>query len=332
MKKSDQRNMRKFPKISILMMSVACLALSALAGPTARIHCAQPRVDFGRRMDTEKFECEFGIENRGDVTLRIEDVRASCGCTVASISERRIAPGGRASLMVAVDLTGRSGDFDKEIRIASNDPEQSVLELWIAGEVTPSRAISPRHVFFRALGRKDAAMETVEVEFDAEPELIASVETRCDYLEAVLQELERGRRYRVEVRATPPYPAGEVQGSVYVKRPDGDVIFTIPVWVQIVSDIMHSPQKILIYADEGEQVTRQIIVRKGSAKEFKITGVDVPDPAIESSVHRLGDYGYRIQLDGIPVGRSIHGTEIIVRTDSDESASIAIPFEFREER
>lgn len=311
-------------------MLSTCVSTQVIGGVAARIHCADRVFDFGRRMDTASLECVFVIENRGELTLEIDAIRSSCGCTVASMSSKTIRPGDRAELRVDVDLTGRRGEFDKQIRIESNDPDMPAYRLVIRGEVVPSRLINPRHVFFRSLGKQESAVESVDVKFNAEPKRIGRVESHADFLRADLEEIEQGRSYRISVRAAPPYPQGELKGEVYVYDDDGDLVFTIPVWLQVVADIMHSPQTILIYDDGSGSVRRQIVIRRGSVSEFSILEVQVPDERIETSVHTLGDYGYRIQLDNIPVEAELNNEVIVVLTDAGGSAKIEIPLEIRD--
>jgi hypothetical protein len=49
--------------------------------------------NFGPIMQGEKVSYTFEIENLGDDHLIIKKLKSSCGCTVASISSKSIAPG-----------------------------------------------------------------------------------------------------------------------------------------------------------------------------------------------------------------------------------------------
>lgn len=76
--------------------------------------------DFGAIGDTVKVTHIFRIENKGDDSLTISDVHASCGCTAAVLDKKTIAPDGFANLEVTLDPKGKIGKIEKSVWITSN--------------------------------------------------------------------------------------------------------------------------------------------------------------------------------------------------------------------
>ena len=62
----------------------------------------EPIKDAGSVAKGEKLSQDFAIRNDGTATLEITDVRAACGCTVASY-DKTIAPGKAGAVHVVVD-------------------------------------------------------------------------------------------------------------------------------------------------------------------------------------------------------------------------------------
>ncbi len=70
-----------------------------------------------------KIKGQLRVFNDGGGLLRIESVRTSCGCTVASVEPQTLAPGQEA----LISLIGNGppvGEKRVDIMIATNDPEQ----------------------------------------------------------------------------------------------------------------------------------------------------------------------------------------------------------------
>ncbi|MBC8146322.1 MAG: DUF1573 domain-containing protein, partial [bacterium] len=61
------------------------------------------------------------ITNTGTDTLKITEVKPSCGCTTAPLDKNVLLPGDTASVMVSVDVAHSSGPVSKNMTSNSND-------------------------------------------------------------------------------------------------------------------------------------------------------------------------------------------------------------------
>jgi hypothetical protein len=82
----------------------------------------------------EKVAYIFTFENRGTGPLVISSASTSCGCTVSKYNTKPIAPGGKGSLEVTFDSSGRNGKQTKTITVRSN-ATKSVVLIRLTGEV-----------------------------------------------------------------------------------------------------------------------------------------------------------------------------------------------------
>lgn len=101
---------------------------------------AEKSYDFGTvKEEAGKITHEFTFKNSGDAPLVIQNVVASCGCTVPTWSKEPIAPGATGVISVTYTTTGRPNAFTKNITVANNSAENPVI-LVIKGVVTPKVA------------------------------------------------------------------------------------------------------------------------------------------------------------------------------------------------
>lgn len=130
-----------------------------LSGP--RIQVDETVHDFGVVREGQPAVHVFLIRNTGDQDLEIRNVRTSCGCTAALLSDRVVPPGGEARLKVTYRTRGRPGPFRKTVTLFTNDPKVSTVQLLIRGEVKPTP--KPRIVLLPPvvnLGRVSPGSET----------------------------------------------------------------------------------------------------------------------------------------------------------------------------
>lgn len=84
--------------------------------------------DFGTIAKNSSVTHEFKVKNIGANPLTIENVKASCGCTVPEWPKEPIAPGAESRIKVTFNSAGKRGVQNKAITITANtDPIQTRL-------------------------------------------------------------------------------------------------------------------------------------------------------------------------------------------------------------
>lgn len=78
----------------------------------------------------------FVITNEGTDNLKINDIKASCGCTAAVVGKTDLKPGESTDIKVSFDSKGKSGKQDKTITVITNDPNNKTIKLAFTGNVT----------------------------------------------------------------------------------------------------------------------------------------------------------------------------------------------------
>lgn len=308
-------------------MSADSPPAGAVDGP--RIHCAAPSYDFGEQFSTQLVEHTYSIENRGNATLLISKVHASCGCTVATVSSQSIPPGQTATVTARLNLKGRRGDQTKIITIESNDPKAGVYRLTLKGKSLIEIGLEPGYVNFGEVTGTNPVTKTVEL-LSRDPNIeLVSVTGDTDTTQASIEADAEGKRRQIRVTALPPFTEGFHRGelTVLTTHPTQPK-FKLPVSLLVPQPIHVVPQKLSIRGNYPGGLTRAMLVRAGTVRNFKVLGVDVPDGSITAEVVEAGQGNYRIIVRGIPTSPEINGKEVVVRTDVPGRENIRIPISF----
>ena len=124
-------------KISVLVLVFISLSFSQIMGPKIVINPIE--YDFGSVTSGEKVKYNFMVTNSGGDSLKIEDVKASCGCTAALPDKDELGPGESTMIKVEFNSRGRSGHQEKYITVKSNDEENPLVRLKFFGNVVKEK-------------------------------------------------------------------------------------------------------------------------------------------------------------------------------------------------
>jgi len=105
--------------------------------------------DFGKIYRTDRLlKKDFVITNAGKEVIRIKEVRTSCGCTAASLSDSVLAPETNSRLEVTFNPSGYSGRVTKYIYIINSHPLHSLVTIRLTGDVAPVIETTPGYFLF----------------------------------------------------------------------------------------------------------------------------------------------------------------------------------------
>jgi hypothetical protein len=97
--------------------------------PTGEILILKETVyDFGKIQQGRPVTHDFDIMNTSADTLKLEDVRASCGCTTPVWKRDAVAPNGSTKITVGYNAYSE-GPFEKTVTIAYNGGQNKVITI-----------------------------------------------------------------------------------------------------------------------------------------------------------------------------------------------------------
>lgn len=88
-------------------------------------------------------KADIVLRNIGKDTLKIENVKPSCGCTTAPLDKNILPAGDSTMLHVSINIGGTTGKFHKSISIYTNEESQSLHSLLLGAEVVRPLMIEP---------------------------------------------------------------------------------------------------------------------------------------------------------------------------------------------
>lgn len=117
-----------------------------LQDPPCALVSEQADFDAGNLVQGAKFEHVFRVTNQGTDPLHIERVESSCGCTVAELVRRDLAPGQSTEVRATFKAGLLTGPFHKTVRLIVQPRGSLVLSL--RGRVMPDYLPDPMAVSF----------------------------------------------------------------------------------------------------------------------------------------------------------------------------------------
>jgi len=144
------------------------LLLAACDGAPKRpyhpiVFAAEQKQDFGALWIGEVRRREFVVENRGDQLLRLDPVTSNCGCLVAKLDPKEIAPGGKSVVTAEFHADKGPATLAKRISIGTNDPAVEWLTFDLSAETKPLYEFTPPLIDWPGLVLGDPASIDVKV-------------------------------------------------------------------------------------------------------------------------------------------------------------------------
>jgi hypothetical protein len=99
--------------------------------------------DFGTVKQGVMVKRTFRFTNTGADSLRISNVKVTCGCTVPEWPKEPIAPGGKGEIKVEFNTADKVGRQLRILRVVANtEPEETLLQL--GGEIKSAKKKTPK--------------------------------------------------------------------------------------------------------------------------------------------------------------------------------------------
>ncbi|HEY3323768.1 MAG TPA: DUF1573 domain-containing protein [Planctomycetota bacterium] len=311
---------------------IVCFLLFAYATPLragdgdGSISCDETVIDFGRKDSREDVKHTFMLRNKGSDTLRILNVEAPCGCTVAALPRQSIEPNEELGLLVTFRLAGRSGPQQKSIFVDSNARNRKRLELVMQGYAVSRVAIAPPSVFFGRAPSGKPMTDTVTITagngitFD-----VTGVKSDQKSFTPSFEVLEPGVKFKLVVAFDGQQKPGVVQGTIDVQTTSKEYpILHVPVTAHVVGELNLFPTELLLESG-SEPVTKPVFVTGGIVLKFKILDVSAPFLKSAPPILRFGEDGYRIVLKGLVPSADLDGQKLTITTDAPTMKELIVP-------
>jgi len=271
-----------------MLLAAVLVVLGGTAGARAddaapKMFVPQLRYDFGKLFEQEKYIHDFVVKNQGTADLVIQEVKPTCGCTVAKY-DRVIPAGGEGKINLAIEGAQVHGNFSKTAIVHSNDPELPLVTLTLDGTEIPFIDVKPDdHIYLQGRFGEEVQRElTVQSNEESKDFKVTGAESDMD--DKISYEVKPGPEpnvYTLVVRKNPKMPAMASVGSLTLhtnseKAPDKVL------QVQVITKGSFTVQPSTVnfgavpFGHEGEAakpVVKTVTVLRTDA-QFKIDSVD----------------------------------------------------------
>lgn len=287
--------------------------------------------NFGEVPEGTEVEHDFIVQNTGKGTLQIEQVRPSCGCTVASF-DQTIPPGGTGKIHLKLHLKGFQGSVKKTATIFTNDPVDARAVLTLQGTIRAIVEIRPSaNVSFRGLSEQ-LSENTIDLKAGSQPFHVRSVESNLDdKIGYRLETVEDGKHYRLIIanKTKQGTYAGFVKCLTDIPQKP-DIAIRVNGFVE--GEIAVRPTTILVGKLAADQPLRlgKVLVVSNRKKPFKIQQM-IFDEKLLRIEQEPQESGMAVNLevtpllDGVPPGGREQTTlSIVADVAPDEKHEVQV--------
>lgn len=120
-------------------------------GPHPKVVVPESEYNFGVAMQMDKGSHVFKIKNEGTVPLKLKVGKTTCQCTIGSLGDDAVPPGGETTIELNWQIKAPAPNFHHSATIHSDDPEKLAFQLEVTGLVGRQFMVLPESVNFSAM-------------------------------------------------------------------------------------------------------------------------------------------------------------------------------------
>jgi hypothetical protein len=337
------RNPRLPPHLLALAAAVLLVVpsggqdLPRSGGPAPRAVVTQPVWDAGAVARGATVRHDFALRNEGNAELRVHEVQATCGCTVAKF-DQSIPPGAAGVVTAEVHTEAFRGPIAKDVTVLTNDPANPSIVLTLRADVRPLVDAAPGYVHFVHVQGAAAPTSKQTVWSGDQAELaVLAVESPLPAITVAFRPAAdgerspdgRGRQWVLTATLDSEAPPGPLSGDLVVRtnHPQQPTLL-LPLAGYVRPRLMVSPP----VADFGsfppsEPRRGSVILTNYAEAPLRVLGVESDVKGVTAQVSER-DEGKKFDLNltvAAGVARGALAGTLRVRTDSPQHPVIEIP-------
>ncbi|MBI5647524.1 MAG: DUF1573 domain-containing protein [Ignavibacteriae bacterium] len=233
--------MNRYIRYAALIFTVCAMAHAQTPAKPSAQECfkaVESDYNFGKVDGGVPVKHTFVFKNTCTSVVEIDQVRASCGCTAAVISEKSVKPGGEAKIDVTfTPPNGTRGTVSKTVSVYLKDATEAHTTLRFSAEVKSYYDIEPRsfqlqgaevgapvnaRVTMKNTGEKDLDVRNLVLSVTSYKDTVISgrksniaLVSSGTILTPTSFTLKPGETRPLEIQVTPQYP-GQILGSLRI--------------------------------------------------------------------------------------------------------------------
>jgi Protein of unknown function (DUF1573) len=203
------------------MKFILLLFLGSVTPIFAQLKWDQPQQKLPVKPGEKTVTAKYRFTNSSTSPVTIVDVRPSCGCTTATLTQKTYAPGESGEIDAKLNFAGHSGHQEKWIYVTTNVAGTEPMLLTLAVDIPPDITIEPEFVMWR-IG-DPATPKTIRVVVpDGFPTKILAAQTDNPAIQVQLHEVKSGKQWEVKVTPTDTKESVKAIVSIRTDYPAGN--------------------------------------------------------------------------------------------------------------
>jgi Protein of unknown function (DUF1573) len=169
---------------------------------------------FNSKPEDKEVVAKYKFANTGAKTVKIQNVRTSCGCTTAALNKTDYAPGESGEIEAKFTFSGRTGRQEKTIMVTTTaSPEQSTM-LKLHVNIQETVKIEPQVVLWQVGEQPAPKVIHISIAENAAAKVV-SVSSDNPALKVKLTELIPGKEYDAQI--TPDSAAQQATATLMIQ-------------------------------------------------------------------------------------------------------------------
>lgn len=261
------------------------LAAPASAGTWADALFEELSRDFGSVPRGSTLSYPFRLVNNTGNTVRISNIRVTCGCTTAKALQNVLGPGQETAILVTMDTRRFYHTKNVTVFVQFDLPRSDEVRLWVQANSRDDVAVLPDTLNFGRIKRGTGPAVSVNVSFlGADSWKVEGLSCESNYIQPSIREIARNPaevNYELTAKVRPDAPAGKWFTDVWLSTNNpGMSRIRVPLTVEIEAPVTVSPTNVTLgQVKKGSETERKVILR--GVSPFKITRILGTDKQVQ---------------------------------------------------
>jgi len=302
-------------------------------GEASKIKFSEVSHDFGKVEQNASLKYSFVFKNEGKGTLIIENVKASCGCTVALASAKEIPPGGEGKIDATLKTSTHGGKVNKTVTVTTNDPAQQTIKLNLIAEVQVMVTLEPFILNFGRFKKGEAQVRYISVtgeEKDKTKILSTTARGKEIKVETSTNGYDHSKDKRIKVSVLPDVKVGQFRDVITVTTDHRTMQnITISVFGEVAGAINVTPRSFSFgFFEKGKAMEKIVSLTANPPATFKILKAESTSPDVKIDVVPVvegKEYQVKARVKDTFDKDSLRGN-IIITTDNKDQPTVEVMY------
>ncbi len=296
------------------------------------LHARERRHHFAEAIAGQELKHTFTITNTGGDPVLITDIRNTCYCTTAILTDKNIAPGKNVQIEVTLNVPSRNETIKERVRIHTDSPAQPTLEFSITANARLPLAAIPEHIVLGSFSPEAFKPKTFILRQVLDPPVqIRSVTTDSEHFGVEYETDPATGNVRGEIHLEPGMPIGEFTHLLRVEfgRNGNTAAMTMSIIGKVLGDFNVFPRQLFFgITRPGDTNRKSLTVTRLRGDPLEIKGVKVASKHIETELIALNAgtrYKINVSLNATEAPDGDFSDTLIVETNSSNQPRIEVP-------